>query len=443
VTTSDELLQSLRGLHPKLIDLSLGRIEMLLEKLDNPHHRLPPVIHVAGTNGKGSTCAYLKAMLEAAGRRVQVYTSPHLVRFHERIALPGRDGKARPIDDAFLVDVLSRTAAANGGAPITFFEITTAAAFLAFSETPADALILEVGLGGRLDTTNVVANPALTILTSISMDHTQLLGDTVEKIAFEKAGILKRGVTCIVAPQEDAVLDVIRAQARKIRAPLIIAGEHFTIFAQHGRLIVQGEEQLADLPLPALPGPHQLANAGTAVVAAQHLATQFGIGEDAIGRGLQDVRWPARMQRFTSGRLLALLEPGSELWLDGAHNPDAARVIASTVADLEERNARPLYLVTAMLRNKDAAGYFEHFRGLARKIVCVPIPGDDGAADPRDLVGSARALGFEADAAPDIATALTEARRHAGAPARVLICGSLHLAGHVLALEDGVSAQRN
>jgi dihydrofolate synthase / folylpolyglutamate synthase len=441
--SSDALLLRLRGLHPKLIDLSLDRIEVLLAKLGDPHLRLPPVIHVAGTNGKGSTCAYLKAMLEAAGRRVQVYTSPHLVRFHERIALPGADGRSLSISEAQLVDVLARTEAANAGAPITFFEITTAAAFLAFSETPADALILEVGLGGRMDTTNVIAKPALTVITSISLDHTQMLGETIEKIATEKAGILKRGITCVVAPQIDAVRDVLHAHARKTGAPLIAAGEQFTIFAQHGRLIVQSEDELADLPLPALPGSHQLANAGTAVVAAQYLGQKFGITEDAIAKGLLEVRWPARMQRFTSGRLLPLLAPGSELWLDGAHNPDAARVIASTMADMEERAPRPLYLVTAMLKNKDASGYLDHFRGLVRKILCVPIPGDDGAADPRDLVGVARALGFESQTAGIIADALSSARSHAGGPARVLVCGSLHLAGHLLALEEGIAAQRN
>jgi dihydrofolate synthase / folylpolyglutamate synthase len=443
MTNSDALLQRLRGLHPKLIDLSLERIEILLDKLGNPHRRLPPVIHVAGTNGKGSTCAYLKSMLEAAGRRVQVYTSPHLVRFHERIALPGADGKARPIEEAFLVDVLSRTERANAGAAITFFEITTAAAFLAFSETPADALVLEVGLGGRLDTTNVVARPALTIITSISMDHTQLLGDTIEKIAAEKAGIMKRGVPCVAAPQTDEVMDVLRSAARKARAPLIAAGEQFTIFPQHGRLIVQGEDQLMDLPMPALMGSHQIENAGTAAIAAQHLSALLGIPDDAIARGLQEVRWPGRMQRLSTGRLARLLESGSELWLDGGHNPDAGRAIASTMADLEERSPRPLWLIMAMLKTKDVQGYLAPFRGLARKVLCVPIPGDEGAAEPEHLAALAQSSGLEALTASGVAEAIGLAQKLAGEPVRILLCGSLHFAGHVLALEDGVTAHKN
>lgn len=443
MTTSDALLQRLRGLHPKLIDLSLDRIEVLLEKLNSPHLRLPPVIHVAGTNGKGSTCAYLKAMLEAADRRVHVYTSPHLVRFHERIALPGPDGKARPIDEAYLVDILTRTETANAGAPITFFEITTAAAFLAFSETPADALILEVGLGGRLDTTNVVTQPALTVITSISLDHTQLLGETVEQIAAEKAGIMKRGVTCVVAPQTDDVMDVLRSAARKIRAPLAAAGEQFTIFTQHGRLIVQGDDHLMDLPMPALMGPHQIENAGTAAISAHLLRERFGLVEETIARGLQDARWPARMQQLTAGRLANLLSEGSELWLDGGHNPDAARVVATALADLEERASRPLWLVSGILKSKDAQGFFAPFRGLARRVICVPIPGDDGAAEPEQLAASAQSAGLDAATAADVPEAILAAQSQAGEPIRILLCGSLHFAGHVLALDEGVAAHKN
>ena len=252
MTTSDALLQSLRGLHPKLIDLSLGRIEVLLAKLGDPHHRLAPVIHVAGTNGKGSTCACLKAMLEAAGRRVHVYTSPHLVHFHERIALPGPDGKSQPIDEATLVDVLARTERANAGAPITFFEITTAAAFQAFAEHPADAIILEVGLGGRLDATNVIDRPALSVITPVSLDHADKLGDSIAKIAVEKAGILKAGVTAVIAPQPPEAMDAIRARAAEVRAPLFVWGEDFEAFEQRGRLIYQSAERLMDLPPPAL-----------------------------------------------------------------------------------------------------------------------------------------------------------------------------------------------
>ena len=299
------------------------------------------------------------------------------------------------------------------------------------------------GSGGRLDTTNVVAKPALTIITSISMDHTQLLGDTIELIAAEKAGIMKRDVPCVIAPQTDEVMDVLRSAARKARAPVIAAGEHFTIFSQHGRLIVQGDDHLMDLPMPALMGPHQLENAGTAAVAAQQVSALLGITDEAIARGLQEVRWPARMQRLTAGRLAGLLESGSELWLDGGHNPDAARVVASTLADLEERNSRPLWLVTAMLKTKDAVGYFAPFRGLAQHVICVGIPGDDGASEPQALATAAQSAGLEAMTAAGVTEAIAMAQLQTGRSVRILLCGSLHFAGHVLALDDGVTAHKN
>ncbi len=293
MTHLDDLLASMKQLHPLLIDLSLERVERMLAELGSPHKKLPPVIHIAGTNGKGSTTAFLKAMLEAAGKRVHVYTSPHLVRFNERIALAGPGG-AQPIDEDALAALLQRVADVNAGQSITFFEITTAAAFLAFSETPADFLLLEVGLGGRLDTTNVVDKPALTIITPISMDHADKLGDTVEKIAAEKAGILKRGVACVTARQTPEVDDVMETEARKRGATLIRWGEHFEAFNQRGRLVFQREDRLLDLPLPSLIGPHQIVNAGTAVAAALEL----GIDERSIATGLTSARWPARMQRL-------------------------------------------------------------------------------------------------------------------------------------------------
>jgi dihydrofolate synthase / folylpolyglutamate synthase len=290
--TSTTLLAELKTLHPLLIDLSLGRIEGLLARLGHPERRLSPVVHIAGTNGKGSTTAYLKAFFEAAGKRVHIYTSPHLVRFHERISVPGADGISRPISEAMLVTLLQRVAATNAGAPMTFFEITTAAALLAFAEIPADAVILEVGLGGRLDATNVIARPALTVLTPIAMDHADKLGDTIEKIAYEKAGILKPDVTSIVGPQPPEALDVIRARARAVRAQLITWGEDFDAFEQNGRLLFQSEDELTDLPLPALVGPHQIINAGVSIAAAQHLRS-LGITDRAIEKGLGTVRWPA------------------------------------------------------------------------------------------------------------------------------------------------------
>lgn len=441
--TSDQLLAALKLLHPKLIDLSLGRIERLLAKLGNPHERLPAVVHIAGTNGKGSVTAYLKAMLQAAGRRVHVYTSPHLVRFHERIELAGRDGRARPISEADLVDVLTRTQAVNDGDDITQFEITTAAAMLAFAEHPADVLLLEVGLGGRLDATNVVKRPALTVITPISMDHADKLGVTVGKIAFEKAGILKRGVPCVVSQQCDEALDVIRDEAAKLRAPLVVWGQDFDAYEQSGRLLVQREDQMLDLPRPALLGRHQIINAGTAVAAALELKGQR-IDERAIERGLLEVRWPARMQRLDSGPLPQLLGAGSELWLDGGHNPAAGEMLAQTLADLEDRVPKPLYLVVGMMGLKDAAGFLAPFRGLARHVITVPIPGAHEAPfAPDRLAAVATEVGLRADVAPDVATALKRTDALSSEAKRVLICGSLYLAGNVLAQQEGVVPQSN
>ena len=441
--TSDQLLADLKELHPKLIDLSLGRVERLLTKLGSPHQKLPPVVHVAGTNGKGSVTAYLKSILQAGGRRVHVYTSPHLVRFHERIELAGPDGKARPIAEDQLVDVLSRTQAVNDGDDITQFEITTAAAFLAFSEHPADVLLLEVGLGGRLDATNVIPKPALTVITSISLDHADKLGDTLQKIAREKAGILKRGVRCVVAQQDDEVLDVIRSEAGRVHADLIAWGERFDAYEQRGRLIVQREDELLDLPMPGLIGRHQVINAATAVVAAMEFAgTTLDLGD--IERGLATVSWPARMQRLDSGPLPEMLKPGSELWLDGGHNPAAGAVIAQTLADLEERAPKPLYLIVGMMALKDAAGFLSPFRGLARHVVTVPIPGAHEATHaPEVLVDAAREVQLSAESSSSVDQALRRLEQLHPGPKRILICGSLYLAGHVLALQDGVAPQPN
>jgi dihydrofolate synthase/folylpolyglutamate synthase len=445
--TSDELLAELKGLHPRLIDLSLGRIEALLAKLGHPERRLPPAIHVAGTNGKGSVTAFLKAMLEAAGLRVHVYTSPHLVRFHERIALAGpvtdSGGRARPIGEAELVRRLTDIQRINAGDPITFFEITTAAAFLAFAETPADAVILEVGLGGRLDATNVIARPALSVVTPVSLDHADKLGATVAEIAREKAGILKTGAAAVVAMQPPEALDVIRARAREVVAPLSVWGEDFEAFEQNGRLVFQSAERLLDLPLPALIGRHQIGNAGTAVAAALRLKW-LGLTAPAIEEGLRQVRWPARMQRLDDGPLARLLRHGSELWLDGGHNPAGGEAIAQTLAELEERAPKEVSLVAGMMANKDAAQFLGHFHGLARRIVTVPIPGGPEAAyTPEALAGVAASAGFDARPAADVVSALRSLQEAVDPPQRILICGSLYLAGQVLALQEGVQAQAN
>lgn len=443
ILTSDQLLADMKLLHPKLIDLSLGRVERLLAKLGNPHKALPPVVHIAGTNGKGSVTAYLKAMLTAAGQRVHVYTSPHLVRFHERIELAAAPGLTQPISEADLVDVLARTQSVNSGDDITQFEITTAAAFLAFAEHPADFVLLEVGLGGRLDATNVIEHPALTILTPISHDHADKLGNTIEAIAGEKAGILKRGARCVVSQQEDAALDVIAHEAARVGARLVVWGQDYDAYEQRGRLVVQRADQLLDLPLPSLFGRHQIINAGTAVAAALEL-DGVTLDEQAIESGLTSVRWPARMQRIDSGPLPSLLQPGSELWLDGGHNPAAGLFLAQSLADLEERSPKPLYLVVGMLGLKDAAGFLGSFRGLARHVVGAPIPGAHEAPfSPDALADAARSVSLSGDSAASVEAALKKIDALDPGPKRILITGSLYLAGHVLALQEGVEPQAN
>ncbi|MEQ1670542.1 MAG: folylpolyglutamate synthase/dihydrofolate synthase family protein [Hyphomicrobium sp.] len=438
--TSDTLLAEMMLLHPKLIDLSLGRVERLLGKLGHPEKKLPPVVHIAGTNGKGSVTAYLRAMIEAAGKRVHVYTSPHLVRFHERISLAGSDGISRSINEDALVDVLMRVRAVNDGDDITQFEITTAAAFLAFSETPADVVLLEVGLGGRLDATNVIKVPALTVVTPISMDHAEKLGPTLGKIAAEKAGILKRGTTGIISQQPDEVLDVIQAKAQKAGAPLVIWGQDFDAYEQSGRLVVQLNEELLDLPLPALAGRHQIINAGTAVAAAVKLSRKLpvlGLDEGAIERGLRAVEWPARMQRLTTGPLPELLGPDAELWLDGGHNPAAGDMLADTLAAFDEKAPKPVYLVVGMMGQKDALGFLAPFRGLVRGVYTVPIPGAHEAPHSQEkLAEVAHSAGLQAIDRGGIAEALRTIAALPKGPKRVLICGSLYLAGHVLTLQE-------
>ncbi len=357
--------------------------------------------------------------------------------------MPAPSGKARPISESELVDRLLHAQRINAGEPITYFEITTAAAFLAFAEHPADALILEVGLGGRLDATNVVARPALSVIMPVSMDHTDKLGVTLADIAREKAGILKAGVPAVIAVQPPEALDVITDVAQKLGAPLSLWGEDYEAFEQRGRLVFQSAERLLDLPLPALMGHHQIANAGTAVAAALHL-DQLAIDDRAIERGLLEVRWPARMQQLNNGPLSRLLVPGSELWLDGGHNVAGGQAVAQTLAELEERAPKPVALVLGMMGQKDAHGFLEHFRGLVRRVVTVPIPGGPEAAhEPGELAAIAASIGFNAEPASDVETAIRRLQEAEEEPLRILICGSLYLAGHVLALQEGVQAQMN
>ena len=399
---------------------------------------------MAGTNGKGSVVAFLKAMLEADGKRVHVYTSPHLVRFHERIAIAGADGKARPIDEEELVERLRDAQRVNAGSPITQFEITTAAALQAFAEHPADAVILEVGLGGRLDATNVVARPALSIITPIAIDHADKLGDSLAKIAWEKAGILKPGVTAVISAQPGEALDAITAHAKSVSTPLFVWGSDYEAFEQRGRLVYQSAERLMDLPLPALMGRHQITNAGTAIAAALRLKPLGLASTASIERGLTEVRWPARMQHLAGGPLARLLTPGSELWLDGGHNPAGGQAIAQTLADMEERSPKPVGLVLSMMGNKDALHFLAHFSGLVRRIATVPISDTPEAAhDPAKLAALAQAAGFTAAPSSDVESAIRDLQESEGGPMRILICGSLYLAGQVLALQEGVQAQAN
>jgi dihydrofolate synthase/folylpolyglutamate synthase len=428
---SDTLLERLKKLHPQSIDLSLGRIERLLAALGHPEQTLPSVVHIAGTNGKGSTLAFLRAISEALGKGVHVYTSPHLVNFHERVVLAGPHGAA-PITEEVLVNCLARAEAANGGKLITLFEITTAAAFLAFAETPADLLLLETGLGGGLDATNVVKTPLLTIITPVSFDHVSFLGDTLAEIAGEKAGILKPGVPCVVGRQEREAFAAIERRAEAAGAPLYVAGRDFDAFEQRGRLIFQTASRLLDLPLPRLTGRHQIDNAGIAIAAA---SVMFGeaLTPRALEHGLTHADWPARLERLSVGGLHAYVEEGTEIWLDGGHNAAGGQVIAHALAELEERVPRPVHVVWGMMETKDAHAFIAPFKGLVERIYTVPIPNEPNAFAAELLAEIARAEGFDAVAVNSVPEALLRSAG-AGGPVRVLICGSLYLAGHVLKL---------
>jgi len=432
---SDAILERLLRLHPREIDLSLDRIESLMGDLGHPERRLPPVIHVAGTNGKGSTTAFMRAMLEADGRRVHVYTSPHLVRFHERIRL-GAEGGGRFIDEDELADALLAVEKINDGRPITQFEITTAAAFDVFARHPADVLLLEVGLGGRLDATNVVPGPLATVITAVSIDHEKFLGDVLTGIAAEKAGILKRGRPAVVAPQPEAALAVIEDIADLRHAPLFVANRDWVAHAERGRLVYQDEDGLLDLPSPRLVGRHQYTNAGTAIATIRRAGLK--VPTAAIEAGLAAVEWPARLQRLTTGVLVERAPAAAELWLDGGHNPGAGVVIAEAVADLEERAPRPLYLIAGMLNTKDPVGFFRPFDGLVRRMYAVPVPHSPAARDPVELATIAGEVGLPTAVASTVSEAIDAIAIEADGdePPRILICGSLYLAGAVLA-ENG------
>nr|WP_170541596.1 folylpolyglutamate synthase/dihydrofolate synthase family protein [Ruegeria arenilitoris] len=416
--TSDVILDRMMALHPKIIDLTLDRVWRLLQALGNPQDKLPPVIHIAGTNGKGSTQAMIRAGLEGAGLTAHAYTSPHLARFHERIRLAGE-----LISEPDLTAVLDECCTANGGENITYFEITTCAALLAFSRVPADYTLLEVGLGGRLDATNVIAKPAVTVITPVSIDHEQFLGNTLAKIAAEKAGIIKRGVPCIVGAQPDEAMEVIEATAARLGAPLLAYGQHWHVYEEHGRLIYQDETGLRDLPLPNLLGAHQVQNAGAALAVLRHV----DLGDEAYEAAVTRAEWPARMQHLKTGPLVEQA-PQAELWLDGGHNAAAGQALADVLAKLPPR---PTHLICGMLNTKDVTGYLAPLAEKASSLTAVSIPGEANTLPAAETAAAATAVNLPATTAESVVEALAAITAR-DPQARVLICGSLYLAGSIL-----------
>jgi dihydrofolate synthase/folylpolyglutamate synthase len=416
--TSDHILERMMDLHPKVIDLTLDRMWRLLENLGNPQNDLPAVIHIAGTNGKGSTQAMIRAGLEAAGKKVHAYTSPHLARFHERIRLAGA-----LIDEDHLTEILDECYAKNGGETITYFEITTAAAILAMARTPADYTLLEVGLGGRLDATNVIDQPLLSIITPISIDHEQFLGNTLTKIAGEKAGIIKRRCPVIVAPQPEEAMDVIEATAERYHAQIIAQGQHWHIDTEHDGLMFQDETGVVQLPRPNLPGDHQIENAGTAVAALR----QLGFTDEVCEAAVSQAHWPARMQKLNTGPIIDSAAH-AEIWLDGGHNPAAGQAIGHHLGTLSKR---PTYLICGMLNTKDISGYLDPIAPHVEKLIAVSIPGEMNTLPAADTAAAARDAGMQAETADDVLRATREIVKN-DPNARILICGSLYLAGNIL-----------
>lgn len=422
-------IEKLMDLHPKGFDLTLGRITRLMAKLGNPHQYLPPVIHIAGTNGKGSCAAFCRALLEAHGKSVHVHTSPHLVRWHERFRIGGD-----LVEDAVLVNAIKQVAKANGGEHITVFEILTAVMFVLFSEHPADVAIIEVGLGGRADATNIVEKPSASVIMPISLDHTAHLGSTVEQIAAEKGGIIKPGVPLVIGAQpHEAARAVLENMALKRGAPTKIYGQDFLAFEERGRLVFQNEEGLSDLPLPALPGRHQFANAAAAIMAVR--AAGYRLDDKKIEQAVSNVVWPARMQKLKPGPVTESGPVGTEFWLDGGHNPDAAIACAEQLAVREEADERPIFMICGMINSKDAVGYFRPFEGLVRHVFTVPVKSNDAGVDPGLLASQATEAGLSAEATSDVQEALSllvEVWDEMEGSPRVLISGSLYLAGEVL-----------
>lgn len=435
--TAEQEIERLMSLHPKGFDLSLDRIRRLLQRLDNPERRIPPVIHVAGTNGKGSAAAFSRALLEASGRSVHVHTSPHLVNWHERYRIGGNK-RGELVADAMLADAVRRVAESNRGETITVFEILTAVMFVLFSENPAEAAIVEVGLGGRFDATNVIERPAVSVIMPISLDHEAYLGDRVELIAAEKAGIIKPGCPVVIGAQEhDAAREVLVDTAGRLGCPLQVYGEDFLAYEENGRLIYQDETGLLDVSLPRLAGRHQFANAAAAIAAVR--AAGFDLGHRAVDEAMVSVEWPGRMQRLPAGSLRELAPQDAEVWIDGGHNPGAGMAVAEALAEQEERSPRPLFLISGMLNTKDQTGYFRAFQGMARHVFTVPVTHSDAGVPPAELAARAEEAGLSAEPVNSVGNALLLLRdtwnAEEAAP-RILIGGSLYLIGEVLA-ENG------
>ncbi len=423
VSRTDAILKRLLALHPKLIDLSLERIERLLAQLGHPEEHMPPVIHVAGTNGKGSTVAFLRAFLEASGKTVHVLTSPHLVRFNERIRLAGKLVSSRRLNQA-----LEACEAANGGAPITFFEITTAAAIKLFAEVKADYLLLETGMGGTYDASNVVKNPLGVVITPVDLDHQAFLGNTIGEIAVSKAGILKRGAKAVFGRQRDEGRNVLVRSAARLGITPLILGEDFDGRNEDGRLVYQDNDGLLDLPPPALLGPHQFENAALAIAAVRHF--DLPVSDADIAKGLRTVNWPARLMRL-EGTLPSLLPAGSEIWLDGGHNAHGAAALSLALREIDARHRLPLVMIVGMMNTRKPTDFFAPFAGMAEQAFGLTIPGEPNAHPGSAIVAGAKAAGIAAEQSKSILNALA-AVAAAGKPVRVVFCGSLYLAGHVL-----------
>jgi dihydrofolate synthase / folylpolyglutamate synthase len=425
----EAVLARVASRRPRIIDLSLDRVFAALGRLGNPHRQLPPVFHVAGTNGKGSTVAYIRSILEAAGKRVHVYTSPHLVRFNERIILAGKE-----IDDEALIRAIEQCDEAVGEQKLTYFEIVTCAALVAFAQESADFLVMEVGLGGRLDATNILDKPLAAVVTPVDLDHQQFLGAALSLIAAEKAGIFRQGAPAVIGRQAPEVMSVLQHHAREIDAFIFSFGEQWDVYAERGRMTYQDENGLSDLDFPRLSGVHQIENAGLAIAAVKAAGLRYS--DDILSAGVSSAFAPARMQRLTTGPLVdlarELLGVAPEIWLDGGHNPHAARAIARLMADMEERSPKPLVMISGMQENKDAVGYFAPFAGLASEVFAVAAD-QEGVASADAVAAAAKKARLNVCASASVSDAMRAAcASKKSQPPRLLISGSLYLAGEIL-----------